>query len=36
MVKTVGVSNYVVGGSGSKSSDNVPLPGVAGSGPMLN
>ncbi|MET3435833.1 ABC transporter permease [Sphingomonas sp. 1185] len=35
-VRAVGVSNFVPGGSGSKSSDNVPLPGVAGNGPMLN
>ena len=35
-VAAVGISNSAVGGSGSSSSDNVPLPGVAGSGPMLN
>jgi putative ABC transport system permease protein len=35
-VVDVGISNAGVGGSGSSSSDNMPLPGVAGDGPMLN
>jgi len=35
-IVAVGISNNGVGGSGSSSSDNVPLPGVAGDGPMLN
>lgn len=36
MVKAVGLSNFAVGGSGSMSSDNVPIPGRPGDGPMLN
>jgi putative ABC transport system permease protein len=35
-VVDVGISNAGVGGSGTSSSDNVPLPGVAGDGPLLN
>ncbi|WP_271299736.1 ABC transporter permease [Sphingomonas sp. CV7422] len=35
-VTAIGTANATVGGSGSSSSDNVPLPGVAGSGPSLN
>ena len=35
-VTAVGVANNDAGGSGSESSDNVPIPGVAGDGPMLN
>ncbi len=35
-VTMVGVANNDAGGSGSESSQNVPVPGVAGSGPMLN
>jgi putative ABC transport system permease protein len=34
-VSAVGVANDAVGGSGTDNSDNVPLPGVAGSGPSL-
>ena len=34
-VAAVGVGNDAVGGSGTKNSDNVPLPGVAGDGPSL-
>lgn len=35
-VTAVGVANNDAGGSGSESSDNVPLPGVAEPGPMLS
>ncbi|MEI5687591.1 FtsX-like permease family protein [Sphingomonas kyungheensis] len=35
-VTALGTANATVGGSGSTSSDNVPLPGVAGNGPSLN
>jgi len=34
-VTGVTIANDAVGGSGTKNSDNVPLPGVAGSGPSL-
>lgn len=34
-VTDIGIGNSAVGGSGSDSSDNVPLPGVAGEGPSL-
>ena len=35
-VTGIGIANAAVGGSGSTSADNVPLPGVAGPGPSLN
>jgi putative ABC transport system permease protein len=35
-VTGIGIANAAVGGSGSTSADNVPLPGVAGEGPSLN
>ena len=35
-VKTMTFSNDAVGGSGENNSDNVPLPGVPGSGPSLS
>lgn len=35
MVRAISLSNTAVGGSGEDNSDNVPLPGVPGSGPSL-
>lgn len=34
-VRSIGVANTVVGGSGSRNGDNVTLPGVPGDGPTL-
>ncbi|WP_298089190.1 FtsX-like permease family protein, partial [uncultured Sphingomonas sp.] len=35
MVRSITLSNAAVGGSGENNSDNVPLPGVPGTGPSL-